>query len=265
MLQGNRRKLFTQGNGQGVREPGAGRKPPQNMPRDVPSGSRVPKQTAKPKDILPQQKAIGDDELVQAPPKRWVVILKRVCVVVLVGIALLLAYVFLLLGEPEDLSLTQTPKVAEEAIRVPMAAMEAQGDADLGAAAASFGKPVLALYGGLNLQKCSLYDTAFQGAYARRVTLAYAFPDGRTLLVESVRPTAAVALLEGTKGASIQVDGLFKLGSVDAARLDTSTTICVVGENGEAAYAVTCPVEHVEELGGLLKQTTLLQPKVPGM
>lgn len=260
-MQGIRKVFYReQGNGSAHPQP---RSAPKGMPRDVPNQSRVPVQPQKPKDVLPPQQALTNEEAAQLPPKRWVVILKRVCMVLLGLIALALVYVFLLLGEPDSMTL-EAPPPQEEKIRVPMAAVEASGSADLSAMAASFGKPVLALYGGLSLQKSSLYDTAFQGGYARRATFQYAFEDGQVLLVESLRPTQAVALLEAGRQAHLSLDSLYALAGIDAVRMDNSQTICVFGQQDGAVYAVTCPRGHSGDLAALLKQTTLLQPKAPG-
>ncbi len=249
-----------QGNGSGQVQP---RSAPQGMPRDVPSQGRVPPRPEKPKDVLPPQAALTNEEAAQPPPKRWVVILKRICLGVLGVLALALVYVFLLLGEPDSMAV-EAPPLQEEKIRVPMAAIQATGSADLPGLAASFGKPILALYGGLSLQKCTLYDTAFQGTYARRAVLEYAFEDGQTLVVESLRPTQAVALLEAGRQASLSLYSLYALAGIDAVRMDNAQSICIFGQQDGAVYAVTCPKAHSGDLAALLKQTTLLQPKAPG-
>lgn len=250
-----------QGNGSAQPQP---RSAPQGMPRNVPSQSRMPLQPERPKDALPPQAALTNEEAAPLPPKGWVVILKRVGLAVLGLAALALMYVFLLLGEPDNMT-QEAPAPQEEKIRVPMAAVQASGSADLSALAASFGKPILALYGGLTLQKCSLYDTAFQGAYARRAALEYTFEDGQTLLVESLRPAQAVALLEAGRQASLSLDSLYVLAGIDAVRMDNAQSICIFGQQDGAVYAVTCPPDHSADLAALLKQTTLMQPKAPGV
>ena len=209
------------------------------------------------------QAALTNEEAAQPPPKRWVVILKRICLGVLGLLALALVYVFLLLGEPDSMAV-EAPPLQEEKIRVPMAAIQATGSADLPGLAASFGKPILALYGGLSLQKCTLYDTAFQGTYARRAVLEYAFEDGQMLLVESLRPAQAVALLEAGRQASLSLYSLYALAGIDAVRMDNPQSICIFGQQEGAVYAVTCPKARSGDLAALLKQTTLLQPKAPG-
>ena len=247
-----------QGNDAGAPQ---GRAAPKGMPQELPQGSRVPTQRQKPRDVLPTQKPITDEENAPKPIARWKVILRRVGVTVLLLAALAIAYVFLLLAEPDNAAV-EIPKVQEEAIRVPMAAIEARADADIGAIAATFGKPILALYGdALPLEKITLYDTAFRGGYARRATLSYAFADGQILSVDSIRPTAAATLLGGS-GYSLQLDGIHGLAGLDAARMDSAGSICIFGKSDQAVYAVTCPEAHAGELPALLKQTTLWQAEV---
>lgn len=230
------------------------RKAPEGMPHSVPSQSRMPRQQVKPRDVLPQQRPVTD-EVAAPPPKRWVFIAKRVLLGLAVTLALAFTYLFLLLGEPENTAV-DVPHVQEEVIRVPMAAQE---NADLGAISAGFGKPVLALYSELPLHKASLYDTAFQGGYARRATLTYAFADGQAVILDSIRPTAAVTLLESGRGAALVLDNLYAIAGLDATRMDTDRTICIFGRAEEAVYAVTCPASRAADLSVLIRQTILLQ------
>ena len=247
-----------QGNGQSLPADVPGeRKAPEGMPHSVPSQSRMPRQAEKPRDVLPQQQPVTDEA--PAPmPKRWVLIAKRGLLGLIVTLALVFTYLFLLLGEPENTAAEVYP-VREEAIHVPMAAMEAQDNVDLSVFTANFGKPVLALYSELPLFKASLYDTAFQGEYARRATITYVFADGQALILDSVRPTAAVALLEGSRGATLRLDSYYTFAGLDAARMDTDQTICVFGRTEDAVYAITCPFNHAADLSVLIRQTTLLQ------
>ena len=125
--------------------------------------------------------------------------------------------------------------------------------------AANFGKPILSISSDeLSLIGGTLSDTAFQGGYARRVQLTYSFADGTQLLVESIRPTAAVTLLG--QSATLRVDSLYTLAGLNAVRMDSSTTACVFASGKEAVYAVVCPSAHADELSALTKQVVLLQP-----
>ncbi len=253
MLQTGR-KTHAQGNGS------HGRSAPQGMPREVAAGSRAPKQIEQKRDILPEQKPVTDEVEVSKAPSKARILLKRVAIVLSVGLALALAYLFLLLGEP-DATIEPKTTVKEESIRVPMAALEVQGGADLNTVAATFGKPVLILYGDfLPLQKVTLYDTAFQGGYARRATFLYTFPDGQILKAETLRPIAAAALL-GTAG-SLRIERIYGLAGLNATRMDNADSICILAQSEEAVFALTCPTAHEGDLAALLKQTTILDPAV---
>ena len=239
---------------------------PQGAPRRAPAGmpTRVP--LAKPavqrppkRDALPPQKPITD-EPAPAAPSKWKRFFKRAFALLGVVFALALAYVFLLMGEPgeDDQLLAET--VQEESIRVPIAASEMGGDTDISPLAVNFGKPVLAFGSNiLTLQKATLYDTAFQGGYARRLTLLYAFADGSICTVESIRPTAAVALLAGDQ-YRLDVQTLYTLAGMDAVRMDSDTQICLVARGTGAVYAVNCPQNHAADLNAIIGQIALMQP-----
>ena len=229
------------------------------MPSQVPL--RKPPQ-AKPAadEPLPRQKPVTDEPEAVVPAK-WKGILKRALAIVGLILALSLVYVFLLMGEPdEDSQLTHEAATQEEAIRVPIAATQVSGNSDLNPLAVNFGKPVLALYGSnLPLAKATLFDTAFRGGYARRLTLNYTFADGAILTVESIRPIAAVSLLGG-QSYSLNMESLYAMAGLDAVRMDSAEQICVLARGTEAAYAVVCPLAHQAELAALLKQVSLMQP-----
>ena len=152
--------------------------PPRDMPAEAPrprKGTLHGRQ--KPDDPLPEQQPVTDDEPAPKKPSRLRLILLRVAVGVLLVIALVFAYLFLLLGEPdEEAKYVDLPD--EELITMPMGALEIPGEANLQNLANTFGQPVMALYGGPALERARVYDTAFGGGYARRVTLTYAFDDG---------------------------------------------------------------------------------------
>ena len=121
--------------------------------------------------------------------------------------------------------------------------------------------PVLALAQGPEMKKARIYDTAYEGGYARRVTLTYAYEDGTTLTAESIRPTAAATLLKQA-GYSLDATALYALGGFNAARMENDLTICVFAQSDTAVYAVVCPKTHEEELASALRQTALIEPPV---
>lgn len=230
---------------------------PEGMPLSAPpTKSDVLRGAKKPKDILPQQKSLTDEEETPQKPARWKTVLVRVLTVLLLVVALALGYLFLLLGEPDE-DTAYTRQNAEERITMPMSAVESPGESSMTSLAELFGQPVLSLYGSaLTMERSRVFDTAFGGGYARRVTLTYRFEDGSAFLAESVRPTAAVTLLGGS-GYSLNADSLYYIGGVDAARMESDSEICVFGQTDGAAYAILCPKAHAQELETLLKQTAL--------
>lgn len=230
---------------------------PKGMPLNAPPArSDALKGVQKPTDVLPRQRSLTDEEELPRKPARWKTILLKTLSALLLLVALALGYVFLLLGEPDE-DTAYTRQVEEERIAMPMSAVESPGESNPAALAEIFGQPVLNLYGSaLQMERSRVYDTAFGGGYARRVTLTYRFEDGAALLVEGVRPTAAVTLLGGS-GYSLDADSLYYIGGVDAARMENGSAICVFGQTDAAAYAVLCPKAHAGELETLLKQTAL--------
>lgn len=130
------------------------RVPPSGMPSEAP---RPPKGalegTQKPRDALPPQKPVTDEEPAVRQPSRLRRILKRIGLGLLMALALAFAYVFLLLGEPDEEAKLAEP-VVEEAITLPMSALDMPGEANVQSLADSFGQPVLlAVRRGWQMQK----------------------------------------------------------------------------------------------------------------
>ncbi len=208
----------------------------------------------------PEPQNLLDDELSQPkPPSKTKVLLRRILLGVLLSLSLAAAYLFLLLGEPEE-EAKNASNMEEAVIQMPMSPLESPGEANVGHLADTFGEPVMAIGQGLEMQKARVYDTAFSGGYARRVTLTYAFSDGAEVTVESIRPTLAVTLLEQS-GYQLDASALYTMGGLNAGRMDNAYNICVFAQNETAVYAVICPKNHEQDLDMLLRQTTLILPQ----
>lgn len=76
------------------------------------------------------------------------------------------------------------------------------------------------------MTRSRVYDTAFQGEYARRATLTYAFEDGQSLTVESIRPVSAIALLKG-EDYHLNGDTMYYIGGMDAAWMENGADVLV--------------------------------------
>lgn len=198
------------------------------------------------------------EEVEVKTPSLLMRVLKRVGFAILLVLALVFAYVFLLLGEPdEDAKYMQKPE--EQTIAMPMSALEIPGEANVQMLADSFNQPVLSLGQTLKMEKARIYDTAFDNGYARRVTLTYVFEDGTRITAESLRPTSAVTLLK-QNGFQLDASALYTLGGLNAARMDNASTCCIFAQSDTAVYAVVCPQTHAEQLTTLLRYTTLIAP-----
>ncbi|MBP3649832.1 MAG: hypothetical protein J6K73_08625, partial [Clostridia bacterium] len=144
----------------------------------------------------------------------------------------------------------------------PMNALEAPGDAYLPSLAETFGQPVLAFRSAeVTMQRARVYDTAFGGEYARRVTLYYLLDDGAEVLVESIRPIDAITLLEGDY--ILQADRLYAMAGLEAARMQNDDQICFFGQGEGAVYAITMPRIDEARLDVLLRQTLLVSADQP--
>lgn len=207
----------------------------------------------------PAQPLLDEEETLPKEPSALRKLLTRIGAVVMLILALAFAYVFLLLGEPDE-DAKNTTAVPEAAITMPMSPFEAPGEANMESLAHTFGEPVLSIYQGIEMQKARIYDTAFEGGYARCVTLTYRFEDGAQLTVESLRPTTAVSLIKQSD-STLDATALYALGGLNAARMENDVNICVFAQSDTAVYAVTCPKTHEEDLDDLLRQTMLTQPQ----
>ena len=235
------------------------RTPPAGMPAQPP---RPDRNALRGKPVqqppMPEQKPVTDEEPAAKEPSLAARILRRAGLALLLILALVLAYLFLLLGEPEeDAKYVRQP--AEETITMPMGALDIPGESDPARIAESFGQPVLTLNRALPMYKSRIYDTAFEGEYARCVTITYTLEDGQTLLAESLRPTSAVTLLK-KDGYTLDASALYTMAGLNAARMQNDSTVCVFAQSDTAVYAITCPASHAEELETLLRYTTLVAP-----
>ena len=235
------------------------RTPPAGMPHQPPRpSSNALRGKAVQRAPMPPQQPVTDEEMPVRQPSLFGRILRRALAILLLMLALVFAYIFLLLGEPDD-EAKQAAKPVQETITMPMSALDMPGEIDGRKLAEAFGQPVLVLNQQLTMYKSRIYDTAFEGEYARRVAITYTFEDGQSLLVESLRPTNAVTLIKQS-GYTLDASALYSMAGLNAARMQNDASICVFAQNDTAVYAITCPASHAEELETLLRYTTLIAP-----
>lgn len=234
------------------------RKPPKDMPREIETIKRNYWNQPK-RDDLPRQQALTD-EPVRKPPAKWKAVVKKILIFFALLLALAFLYLFLLMGEPDDDSevlLNQT--VQEEILQMPMTGQELTAPVDVTAAAVSFGKDAMELRGEvLPLKKAALYDTAYRGGYARRLTFTYQFPDGQIVTVDSIRPAGAIALLTDPAYA-IRLDAVYSMGGMDAVRMDSADYIRLAASGPDAVYVIHFPVSHEDQLADYLRYAGLIR------
>lgn len=209
-----------------------------------------------PENELPQQIAIGEEE-VRSGPGPVVRRLIAIGAVLALAAALVLAYLFLLVGEPEE-EIKHVPKTPETPVAGPMSPMSALGDTGLHAMPEAFGAPVLTIYAGASAQKSAMADTAFAGGYARTAAITYTLEDGTEIRAVSLRPASAVTLLEEKGTYSLDGERLYTLAGLNAARMENGTDSVIFTQSEEAVYAVIFPAEKLDEVSQVLRGTTLL-------
>lgn len=222
-------------------------------------GGKWPLQAEKPKQNLPEQKPLTEEEEIDTVPPAWKGVVRKILFALLAVVLVIFVYLFLLLGEPDD-DAQKLESAKEEKITMSISPLEVPGESDPVNLAQSFQYPVLSLYPGvLPMERSRIYDTAYEGGFARRVTFTYTLSGGETLYVESIRPTGAATLW---KNGEFTLDGskLYAVGGVDAAWMENSESICVFGQTENAAYCVICPAAYREELPQLLRSTLLTAP-----
>ncbi len=235
------------------------RRPPADMPREVETIRRSYVQPPK-RDTLPAQKALTDEPEAKRPAK-WKAVVRKLLLLLLLILALAFLYLFLLMGEPDDDDevLLKQSAAQEEIIRMPMTGQEMTGTVDVNAAAVSFGKDVMELRGNvLPLLKAALYDTAYGGGYARRLTLTYQFPDGSVMTVDSIRPAGAITLLTDS-GYALRVDTLYTMAGLDAVRMDSKDYIRVAAAGEDAVYVAHIPMSQEKQLADYLRTLGLIR------
>lgn len=232
----------------------------QNRPSNAaPAKNQWLQEKQNPNQNLPKQKPITDEEEIDLAPAKWKTVVRRILFVVVMALVIAFVYIFLLLGEPED-EAQKLEAVPEERIVHSISPLEVPGESDATGLAQTFGQPVLSLYPGvLPMERSRIYDTAFEGDFARRVTLTYTLPSGEQLLVESIRPTSAISLMGG-EGFHLDGQRAYAIGGVDAAWMDNGQIIRVFGQTENAAYCVTAPYSCKEELPQLIRSTILTAP-----
>ena len=124
-----------------------------------------------------------------------------------------------------------------------------------------FPAPVLALQENTQLAFAGglVNDLAYQGSFARLVTLTYLTPGGETLTLHSIYPAGAFSLLPG-EGYLLMDTLTASLAGMTAVRMENVKTVRLHVKGESALYAFTAPKMGEEALGEITRQTLLVMP-----
>ncbi len=102
-------------------------------------------------------------------------------------------------------------------------------------------------------------DVAYQGSFARLVTLTYQTQNGETLTLQSIYPADAFSLLPG-KGYALKETLTAALAGMTAVRMENADTVRLHVKGESALYAFTAPKMAEEAFSEIYRQAILAKP-----
>lgn len=124
-----------------------------------------------------------------------------------------------------------------------------------------FPAPALALQANTQLAFAGglVNDVAYQGSFARLVTLTYQTQNGETLTLQSIYPADAFSLLPGN-GYSLKDTLTAALAGMTAVRMENADTVRLHVKGESALYAFTAPKMAEEAFSEIYRQAILAKP-----
>ena len=188
-------------------------------------------------------------------------VLERVLYTMLVAVCIGAFYLAVILAEvPAD---QQAPAQSP----VPQAALAAEQPRQIGSLndlrqlVEHFPSPVLVLQDGTQLTFTGglTNDVAYQGSFARMVTLTYQSSGGETLSLVSIYPADAFTLLPGKDYALANILTA-PLAGMTAVRMENNESVRLHVKGESALYAFTAPRMDEQALSEISRQAVLVQP-----
>lgn len=109
---------------------------------------------------------------------------------------------------------------------------------------------------GLTLVSGVSCDVAYEGGFARRVTLTYQTELGKTMTVESIYPARALELMGAGDYHMAGISGQ-ALAGMQSIRMEDGQSIRMHAQSGTGLYVVTVPMVESSELAGMIKSLQL--------
>ena len=176
--------------------------------------------------------------------------------------ALLIAvfYVAVVLGQPQPNEHAVTVRT-DQPLLAASPAQTLASEGELESLMAAFPVPVLYAQSGgaLTLRAGVSQDAAYEGGFARVVTLTYgAELNGQTveITVQSIYPARALSLIPKGSYTIAAVAGQSVAG-LSTVRMENDSAIRLHAQSADALYAVTLPKVSSQELGTLLRPLQL--------
>ena len=179
-----------------------------------------------------------------------------------VAAALLIAvfYVAVVLGQPQPNEQAVTV-LADQPLLTASPAQTLASEGELESLMTAFPVPVLYAQSGgaLTLRAGVSQDAAYEGGFARVVTLTYgAELNGQTveITVQSIYPARALSLIPKGSYTIAAVAGQSVAG-LSTVRMENDSAIRLHAQSADALYTVTLPKVSAQELGTLLRPLQL--------
>ena len=168
-------------------------------------------------------------------------------------------YVAVVLGEPQEVEKVVQP-LQDQPLLQGSPAVTIEGESNLNVLLNAFPVPVMhPLSGsGLTLRSGVSYDAAFDNGFGRIVSLTYVDGMGREMVVESIYPARALALM-GRKDYHLAGVAGQSLAGLKSVRMENGTSIRLHAQAEDAIYVVTVPKMESQELIGFTRSLQLFE------
>ena len=196
----------------------------------------------------------------QANPRQWGVILKRTGTAVLAALLMVVFYVAVIMGQPQEDVVTVVEARTDQPLLTAMATSVLVLDANaLPTLSDVFPAPLMyPLYGtSLTFRQAVCTDAPFEDAMGRIVTLTYAIEGHGDMTITSIYPARALSLMgkgdyviSGTAGQT--------LAGLRSIRMENGSSIRLHAQGRDALYVVTTPLLDASVLRQLTASLQLL-------
>ena len=188
-------------------------------------------------------------------------ILERVAMLLFVLFCVAAFYLVVILAEvPEEVEQTAQATQPAQTVLSPSSPQKITSAAEVGSLIEGFPAPVLSFAQSPDLSFVDglANDLAYEGAFARVVTLRYETAYGQEVTVQSIYPADALTLL-GQDGLSLGQNLTGALAGMTAVRMESDTKIRLHVRGQSALYAMTAPKMDEEVFSSLTKLAQLIQ------